>query len=213
MRLRLPHVLALMVLILAAGVVSVRELQSRRGPPSVPGLVVVDAPWLDGAALQPLLGSWPEARSTWARADDEPVSPFGTGWVVGRTVRGARAVLVAPRESEELGPPPAAFATVLDGGGDGLGGALTLANHLTDHAGSLPFVAVLPLPASERPRLDQIVRTLQLAMAQLPSFRRTSLVVLGVREPDGGRRLALRFDTGRWPGARPGLLDLLEDTW
>src|SRR5262245_3327265 len=184
MRFRLPQVLALMGLILAAGVVSVRELQSRRGPPSVPGLVVVDAPWLDGAALDPLLKSWPQARPTWVRADAEPISPFGAEYVVGRTVRGARAVLVAPRDGDDPGPPAASFATVLDGSGDGLGGALTLANHLTDNAGGLPFVAVLPLPAAERPRLDQILRTLQLAMTQLPSFRRTSLVVLGLREPD-----------------------------
>src|SRR5262245_34816746 len=116
MRFRLPHVLALMVLVLAAGVVSVRELQSRRGPPTVPGLVVVDAPWLDGDTLQPLLRNWPQARPTWVRADAEPISPFGTEYVVGRTVRGARAVLVAPQDGDDPGPPPAAFATVLEAG-------------------------------------------------------------------------------------------------
>src|SRR5262245_25392839 len=99
MSLRLPHVLVLMALILAAGVLSVRQLESDTGAGTVPGVIVLEAPWLgaramaelaevfDGARMQRALGEAgvpvapgtapPTARIQWVAAGEGPLQPFG----------------------------------------------------------------------------------------------------------------------------------------
>ncbi len=211
MNFRLPHVLCIMGLLLAAGILSVQQLEARRATASVPGLVVIDAPWADGGSLQPVIASWPGARLFWTDAGDAPLSPFGAAWWAGRADAGSRTLTLDGAATPEGGPQ---FATRLPPGEDGLSATRALADRLVDESGTLPFAASLPLGAAEAAHIDEIVRMLVLALDQLPSFRRSSIVVLGAREAATGRRLALRVDRGRWPSPpRPGLADLLEDAW
>src|SRR5258705_10518152 len=103
MSLRLTHVLALMALILAAGVLSIGHLEADTGVGTVPGLVVIDAPWLEARAVaelaeglsgdQPhalessglppwaasdLAGALSRARIQWVAAGEGRLQPFAT---------------------------------------------------------------------------------------------------------------------------------------
>src|SRR5437763_168479 len=122
MRLRLPHILVLMALILAAGVVSVQQLQARRGGATVQGLIVLDAPWLDAAAAEPLLVEWSDAHLFRTAADAQPFSPFDGDFARKRMLRGAQTVLVAPPAGTAPVPRDTA-GVVLDAGDDAVAGA------------------------------------------------------------------------------------------
>jgi len=249
MALRLPHVLALMALILAAGVLSIGHLEADTGAGTVPGLVVIDAPWLDArsvaelgtdplsddqarglaaagmppAAISHIAGELARARIQWVAAGEGRLQPFATDFAEQRAAQGAatllvdaagdddpalrrgwRVIIAAPEE------PPAPDAASR--------AAQVVADYVSRQSGVRAFLIALdprlPEDADAAARLPALLEPLLAAAESLPRTRRTSVVLLGELEPEGRRRVALRFDIGSWSHhVHPGLADLLEEDW
>jgi hypothetical protein len=211
-----------MTLILAAGVLSVHGLESYVGATSVPAVIVLDVASLQPGALQDLGRG--RGGPAWFAVDanDEPCAPFdrafvrraatgGTATLLLSTVgmgdeaslRSAWSVVIAPDPTQDGASTPATDLAEAAG---------RLAAFVVEQHGTRPFLAGLHLGDVAPDRLERVVDPLLDAAASLPNYRRTSLVLLGARLPDRSRRVALRFDVGRWAGhARPALADLLED--
>jgi hypothetical protein len=216
MSLRLPHVLALMALILAAGVLSVQQLEAHVGKTAVPGLLLVEAPGMGFDEAGALARRWPGATLEWVAAEEGPLAPFDSGPVTRMRTRGWASVLVAPRAAAT--PPGEADA---EAALRRKWGALVtelpaddaparLAEFVATHTGARPFIAGF---VRRDPSVAELLGTLAPLVAAaeaLPSFRRTSIVVLGLHEPESRRRLALRIDRGPPSKASSrALLDLL----
>lgn len=223
MSLRLPHVLILMTLILAAGVLSVRHLEADVGASSVPGVVVLEAPHLDAITATKLLARLPGASIQWVAADEGPLQPFDARLAARRADEGAAAVLISVPDLPDGGARDGWRVVIADPPApDGRPAAehavLAAADFVRQQTGLRAFLlAVDPGPLPEpalATGLPELLAPLLAAADGLPRTRRTSLVVLGAREPSGVRRLTLRIDRGAWgPRARPALADLLVDRW
>jgi hypothetical protein len=249
MALRLPHVLALMALILAAGVLSIRHLEADTGAGTVPGLVVIDAPWLDAravaelateplsaeqtrrleeagvsaAAISQIAGDLERARIQWVAAGEGRLQPFATDFAGRRGGQGAATLLVDAAADDDpalrrgwrvIIAAPEAPATA-----DAAGRAVQVAaDYVRRQSGVRAFFIALdprlPEGGDVAARVPALLAPLLAAAQSLPRTRRTSLVLLGALEPEGRRRVALRFDVGSWGHhTRPGLADLLEEDW
>jgi hypothetical protein len=216
MRLRLTHVLILMALILAAGVVSVSGLESHVGASSVPGAIIVDVPTLPSGALQEFgRGRGGPAWFT-VRASGEPCAPFDRAFARRASRGGTSTLLLSSRPLEGVDELRSAWSVVIAPAerlpAQAPAAAESMASFVAEQRGTRPFLAGLFLgdiaPEDLGPLLDPLLE----AAASLPSYRRTSLVLLGAPIPDSDRRVAQRFDVGRWQGhLRPTLGDLLED--
>ncbi|MCB9897627.1 MAG: hypothetical protein H6825_06470 [Planctomycetes bacterium] len=222
MTFRLSHVLALMLLLLLAGVASVGYLEARSGGAAVPGLVLVDAPVFDQAALDELASQWSgrgaARRELVVAQPGVPLAPFESRFV--RRVMSRGDVTALFTLDPAFGRPEAArlggWQAVLDSF-PALGGELPLerlvaagAEFVRSQSGTRAFLGALVLDPRSRdvPDLEPLIEALE----RLPDYRRSSLVVLG--RGRGEVRPVLRLDLGRWGGrARPVLADLLELAW
>jgi len=223
MALRLPHVLILMALILAAGVLSVRHLESDVGASSVPGVVVLEVPALDASMASGLLLRLPGASPQWVGVEEGPWHPFDVRLAAQRASQGSATVLIsaAPLPADEardgwrvrIEDPPSPAALPAE-----QRAVLAAAEYVRQQTGLRAFlVAVDPgalSAATLAADLPELLAPLLAAADALPRTRRTSIVLLGARESGGERRFVLRLDRGAWgPRARPALADLLEDRW
>jgi len=230
---RLPQILAVLALVLLAGVLSVRHVERSMGGATVPGLVLVDASWIGSAESEALRKRWPQLTSEWL-AEGGPgltpagaLAPFGPDLIDALARRGDRTILLtldpglgrdgAEQARTDGGEPR--WQAVLDQFPDvAARPALStmsevLADFIRRQSGTRAFVAAV-LTGDQRSRnAAQMFEPIVTALDTLPSFRRSSLVVLGARDADG-RRLAVRLDRGPWKDrARPGLADLLDPRW
>ena len=209
MALRLSHVLVLMALVLAAGVLSVQRIE---GESVVQGTLVIAAPGLTTDVAQRLQRERGELGWTLLSAGDGPFAPFDEGLVEGSIERGAVAALFVQPPLDEPAP-----AELRDGwrvliapeAGDV---QASLAAFVRAQVGTRPFLAGLLMPAStDAPALASTLEPLIAAADALPSFRRTSIVLLGDRPSGAGHRVVARLDRGRGALAAPvTLADLLE---
>lgn len=209
MALRLTHVLLLMVLVLAAGVLSVQGLERDH---AVQGTLVIAAPGLTALDAQALQQERSDARWALVPAGDGPLAPFDEALVADRIGRGAVTSLFIQPPQPALPPSDERAAwrvLIAPQAGDVLASA---AAFVAAQSGTRPFLAGLILPPSaENAQLPELLAPLLAAAETLPSFRRTSVVLLGARNPESGTRVVVRLDRGG--GARPGpvlLTDLLE---
>jgi len=247
MQFRLWHILALMALILLAGVLSIQQLEAHVGRTTVPGIVIVDVPDLDPSAAEAVVRRWPGALLQWAPADEAPLAPFGPAALGTLRSRGYASALLRPREAAPVGGGDApdaepgaavgasaitpAMAAVIPSGRDDPDEALhqawgvllsdqdtrqaatSLADFVRTCDGVRPFIIGLQL---ESPTVAELVSAVALqvdAAESLPAFRRTTVLVLGAREPQSQRRVVVRVDRGdmdRFPP--PALKDLLAAT-
>jgi hypothetical protein len=212
---RLPTILLLMALVLAAGVLSVAQLESRAGISSVPGVIVLDLPGLGLGEMQDLTSRLPGARMEWVAAGAELLAPFGLAEGRRAIEAGEATVLF---DAIDSGRPDwrRGWSVVLDeypetdGAGRAERAVARAAEFLRGRTGTRPFRVGLVLDEQAAPDIDLLLEQLIEATTSLPSFRRTSLVVLGERMSVSPRRLSLRVDLGRWGvHARPALRDLL----
>ncbi len=239
MQFRLWHILLLMALILLAGMLSIQQLEAHVGRTTVPGLVILDVPGLDASAAEAAVRRWPGALLQWAPADEEPLAPFGPDQVRALRSRGHASALLQPRRSASAadgGAPggPAAIEAPSPGATPGdsdpdeslhrAWGVLirdvdveqasaTVADFVRGCDGVRPFVVGLQLQEPTVGELLAVVARQVDAAESLPGFRRTTVLVLGGREPQSQRRLVVRVDRGnigRFPP--PGLKDLLAST-
>ncbi len=224
---RLSTVLICMGLILVSGLVTTHSLEARSGGSMVPGIVVVEAPWLGAEQLVDLLDTWPDGALEHVSCAPGALQPFGARVVGRRAVAGDRTILFAN------GAPMDAEAVRRDARGDPvwtvvLDSARAVPRSVAeptfaDAAAFIraqrdvrPFtVGLMPSGAEQTTFLEGLHR-LYAALESLPRYRGGSLVVLGgpwqSDAVDGqGLRPALRIDR---PAAlidrRPGLRDLLE---
>ncbi|MHC5210327.1 MAG: hypothetical protein ACYTG2_06390 [Planctomycetota bacterium] len=219
MRLRLTHILVLMTLILAAGVLSVRGLEAYVGATSVPAVIVVDVSTLQPAALQGLGRGRGGPAWFLVQATDEPCAPFDRAFARRAAAGGATTLLLSANHLQDATSLREAWQVLIapesvsdDAPVDVAGAADRMAAFVAEQHGTRPFLAGLVLGEVETAQVSLLVGTLLDAASSLPNYRRTSLVLLGAHVPDGSRRVALRFDVGRWKGhMRPALADLLED--
>jgi hypothetical protein len=226
--LRLSHVLVLMALVLAAGVLSVQGLDEGVGAHVVQGTIVVSAPGLSLSGVQALVRDRPEARWTVLAADDAPLSPFDEGLVAACISRGVVASLfvqpqppgaaaggAGPARDWALDPARAAAlrsawrVLIAPETGDCLP---SLLDFVAAQSGTRAFLAGLILPATgDDGEVDALLDALIAAADELPSYRRTTIVLLGQRQPGSGVRVSVRVDRGRSTLAAPvTLVDLLE---
>ena len=250
MALRLPHILVLMALVLGAGVVSVAILAPGA---SVPGVVILDAPWAGDhelAALAADLGGVVQRLPTAGDlAAAGPLGPFDPAWAAARAARGDLTALYSldPRLRREQAGTDAAGRPAWRVVVDSLPGlapdarvdwaVASARDLLVAQGGTRPFAVGLALDPGTPPAaagsagpthrvsvarpLPDVVAPLVEALSGLPSYRRSTLVVLGGHhhdgpddDPDDGKgRLVLRIDRG--PGGQqgavpPALADLLE---
>lgn len=220
MALRLSHVLGGMLLVLLAGVLSVWHIEQRLGGATVPGVVVLEATWLDATALDALAAGRPGARVGTVEAGPGALAPFDDTLVARLRRRGDITLLYAADRDlarEQLVADGSVWGSILDSfeAGTGVRHAVELAAvFVRGQSGTRAFLVGLALgaePPDDEP--DTLLAPLEAALTDLPSFRRGSLVVLGARSPDG-RRPYLRLDVGPWKGrARGELADLLEPGW
>ncbi len=218
----LPHVLVLMLLLLVAGVASVEYLEARSGGATVPGLVIVDAPVLDAAALDALGSQWASRgsvrREIVLAAPGVPLLPFDSRLVRRVMIRGDATALFTldPGFGRAEASAGGGWRAILDAF-PGTRAAAPLeslvaeaAEFVRGQSGMRAFLAALVLDPTSRAVPD--LALLLDALASLPDYRRGSLVVLG-RSREGVRPV-LRLDTGPWgQRARPGLADLLDLSW
>jgi len=220
---RLPHILALMGLILAAGVLSVRHLEHDVGASTVPGVVVVEVPGLDARVADALAARVPGGRPEWVPAAPGVLQPFGVELAGRRAREGAATLLVSAPALADPGAERRGWRVVIERPGQppelpAAGRALRVVEDFVRQQGGVRafLVALDPGPlAGDLPReLAALLEPLLSAADALPRIRRTSVVLLGERDATGERRLALRFDRGRW-GLRsaPALDDLLQEAW
>jgi len=204
--LRLPHVLVLMALLLAAGVLSVRTLPEEA---RVQGTLAISAPGLTLELAQRLQRERDGLRWALLPAGDGTLAPFDEERVHDLAERGtAVALFVQPPQPE---PPPESWrqawrVLLAPEEGDVLA---SLEAFVRAQSGARPFLAGLVLP-SDAP-LTEIVERLASAADGLPAFRRTSLVLLGERPLGQAGRVTLRLDRGGASRTSPATLnDLFE---
>jgi hypothetical protein len=216
-KLRLTHVVVLMLLVLAAGVLSARHLAADAGA-TVPGLVVVDAGQLpEGGDLSRQAVRFPGSRLQLVGAGLTALAPLDESYAQRRAKEGAATALVSAAPLDEdvahrawqvaIGQPPRPAEV-----SPAERVAEVAADYLAAQTGVRAFVLALqPGPETD---LAALVARLEAAASALPRTRRTSLVILGARDQATGQRLTLRLDRGPWgQRARPALADLLEDAW
>jgi hypothetical protein len=210
MALRLPHVLVCMTLILAAGVVSVQQLAADAGA-TVPGLVLVQASQLDAAGLASVAARLAGAHDEQVAVGPEPFAPFELDRIARRGTEGAATALVSVPHVEDA-PLRRGWRVIVMAPERPLADVAT--DFLRGQSGVRAFVLGLdPGPEIAAADLAALLAPLLDVSETLPGTRRTSLVILGGRDPLG-RRLVLRIDRGPWgERARPQLADLLEDAW
>ncbi len=221
---RLPHILTAMVLILLAGVLSVKHLEERMGTSSVPGLILVDCPALGATALEGLRARWEGATLEWVASTEGLFRPFEPSLVASWSKTGHATTLFASGQIDRNpGGDAQAWAVVLDGfeGQDGQErGAKAIksaADFLGNRSGGRPFVVGLALEGQLEAQAvaGSVEAFLQITRAYPPS-RRTALVLLGERDRGEvagqvGRRWCLRIPVGDWEHRyEPSLEDLLE---
>ncbi len=229
MTLRLPHVLVLMFLVLAAGVVSVKVLETQIGGATVPGIVLIDAPFLSGGDVDDLIRRWPGAVEELIPAGEGALAPFEPAIVGRMAARGDATALfcldeAVSRQAQRAGAgDQPVWKAVL---GEDVPAALDAdrarlivdwaAEYLRAQQQVQGFLLGVVFHTRLDPPLEPVVASLVQAADALPSFRRTSIVVLGdrlagTREPV---RRSVRIDRGEWRRrARPKLADLLEPGW
>ena len=206
--LRLSHVLVLMALVLAAGVLSVRRIE---GESHVQGTLVVAAPGLTSDAAQRLQQARADLRWTLLASGDGPLAPFDDA-VVARSLAegGAVSLFVQPPRDEPVDGLRSVWRVIVaPESGDALA---SLAAFVRAQVGTRPFLAALLLPPSpDAAALAASLEPLLAAADTLPTFRRTSIVLLGDRPAGDGRRVVARLDRGHGAPAAPvTLTDLLE---
>jgi len=211
---RLPSILVAMALLLLSGVVSVRVLETRMGGATVPGLIVIDAPGLAQLDLTAIQGEHRSAVLESVAGGPAPLAPFGSALMTRLRERGDRTALYTLVDSHlgalVEGPwtrrvtPSSAPAAVTES-----------AALITELRSTRAFCVALALPEAGELDAAWMARVLVDAAETLPSFRRSSVVILGGRRRDApGQRWSLRVDLGRWVGqAEPLLEDLLEARW
>ena len=217
---RLTHILAAMALILLAGLLSVKGLEEHSGRASVPGIVLVEAPHLDPNTLVNLEGRWPGASLEWVKSGRAPLAPF-VDTLPHRQDAGEALVLFAD-EAVDRAPDGsvAPWLAVVDAFPDLPSRPLTdwmfeaAARFVEARTGSRGYVLGLQLGAERLPDPAEAVEPLLAAARRAPSYRRTSLVLLGAHdENQPGHRWCLRIPVGDWSHrVRPGLADILVDT-
>ena len=214
--LRLPHVLALMALLLAAGVLSVRTLPDGS---FVQGTVVIAVAGLTAAEAQQLQRERGDLRWAVVPAADGPLAPFDEDLVQERLEGGAVAALFV--QPPQPAPLPASWreawrVVVAPDSGDAVG---SLERFARAQSGTRPFLAGLILPprsdaseaASPLSGVFKLLDRLVAATEGLPAYRRTSIVLLGDRRPGTSGRVVARLDRGSVQHAAPATLtDLLE---
>jgi hypothetical protein len=214
--LRLSHVLVLMALVLAAGVLSVQGLADGVGSGVVQGTIVVSAPGLGLGQAQALARERDDVRWTVLSAGDGSLAPFDDGLVSACVSRGVVTSLFVPPAAEPAGGSANGMrdawrVLVTPDSGDAIGSLLDFVRAQT---GTRPFLAGLILPEADAPGAPseaELLEALCAAADSLPSFRRTTLVLLGQRQLGSGVRVAVRLDRGRTTLAAPAtLVDLLE---
>lgn len=229
MQFRLLAIMSILAAILLAGLLGIRHLEKRMGGAAVPGLIIVDAPWLGEDGARSLMSFWPGSRVEWVSCGDEALSPFETNFFRRVVQRGDDTLLLTlsenftreimqDEEGASLWPVVwGAFPAVKGETQAGQAG-LALARHLRSRTGTRAFLVALVLgPERNIETMDIFADPILEACSTLPWFRRSSTIFLGVRRPKGGggaERLALRVDQGRWGDrAADGLLDLLDLRW
>jgi len=182
-------------------------------------VVVVEAGEASRAALTGLAPSLPGAVLVTAVAGGERFAPFDSSHVRACAVAGEVVVLL-------LGAPPpeggeglqelrraTGFPVVVAPGERAADRPLAVrAAELVElQDGTRPFLLGLDPAGAGPDHLQALASALRAATDGLPSYRSTTLVVLGERVAGGTHRLALRADLApRRPG-RHDLQDLLED--
>ena len=217
---RLPLIIVGMGLILLAGVVSVKVLETRLGGFSAPGIVVIEASGLDAAQLDALTRSWPGAALERVIAAAGPLEPFGEAFIAKLSARGdITAVFTLDPDYGEASARTTddgrtAWKVVVVPGPELLpqnGNAWVVEAAATfTRAQVTPraFAVGLVFPPGEPARAEGLIPSLATALDLMPRYRRSSIVVLG--KPDGGMRPVLRLDRGDWgKRVRPQLADLL----
>lgn len=219
---RLPQILTAMAAVLILGLCSVWFMEARMGGATVPGLVLIEAPFADLEALNGVLeaiGQPDRAHTGECAGPPLPFAPFGGAVLERLRGRGDTLVLYVPVGDGEAADPRAAspaWQSVLasqrpedEGPADRARALLSTRQQLTG------FCIGLVLEDHGDQLATEVVPPLLDAMGGLPEFRRSSLVVLGAAIPgDPPRRAYLRMDRGPWKGqSAPDLADLLEATW
>lgn len=231
---RLPQILIAMAAVLILGLASVWFMEARMGGATVPGLVLIEAPFADLGALNAALGGVTmavESAATPAEPLEErahtgacpgpgvPFGPFEGAALERLRGRGDTMVLYIPGGDGDAADLPGAspvWQSVLaserpedDGPADRASALLSTRQQLTG------FCIGLVLEEEVDQLAAEVVQPLLDAMDGLPEFRRSSLVVLGATIPgDPPRRAYLRIDRGPWKGQKAtDLSDLLEATW
>ncbi|HZL99226.1 MAG TPA: hypothetical protein VFD43_03150 [Planctomycetota bacterium] len=209
MALRLSHVLVLMALVLAAGVLSVQGLEPGN---AVQGTLLIVVPGLTplvAAELQRVRG---DVRWATLPAGDGVFAPFDEARVDERAAHGSVVALFVQPPRDGLSPEDRRGAwrvLVAPESGDVLPSVDAFVRAQT---GTRPFLAGLVLPASPgAAALPALLEPLLRAAESLPSFRRTSIVLLGERAAGSGSRAVARVERGRGAQAGPvTLAGLLE---
>jgi len=214
---RLPAILAVMIVVLVAGVVSVRVLESRMGGATVPGIVVLDAPVLSHQALVAIQDRHPGSALESVSMGSEPLGPFDAELVDTLRGRGDETALFSLFRREDGVFRPTLWTTrrsvfpdpAFD---EALREALGL---LVKQRRTRAFFVALALPADVDTDGIAPTRKLVAVARDLPSFRRSSVVLLGAANPGApGQRWTLRIDLGTWPrDPEPQLADLLSTRW
>jgi len=212
MALRLTHVVALMALVLAAGVLGVQGIEPAS---AVQGTVVLVVPGMTVDVVDRLQREHDDLCWTVLPAGDGALSPFDEAIVSGQVAHGSAAALfIQPPGTEDL--PLEAWRSawrvvVAPEDGEVLP---SLERFVKAQDGTRPFIAGLVLPPSQRSATPSaLLEPLLVAADSLPSFRRTTFVLLGAREFPFGARVVARLDRGHGALAAPvSLTDLLEIT-
>ncbi|MFT7462674.1 MAG: hypothetical protein ACI9EF_001016 [Pseudohongiellaceae bacterium] len=230
---RLPQILMAMVAVLALGLFSVWFMEGRMGGATVPGLVLIEAPFADlealealGLALEPSAavtdGSGGSALIGQCKGGSDAFEPFGKPILERLRGRGDTLMLYVPVGDGDPAAHSAAspaWQSILaskrpedDGPGDRAAGLVASRQQLT---GFCIGLVLAEGDGSSTALATDVVPHLLDAMAELPEFRKSSLVVLGAAvDGDSTRRHFLRVDRGPWKGGRAtGLTDLLEGGW
>jgi len=227
--LRLQHVLVLMTLILGAGVLVIRPLESHVGATTVGGAIVVELPDFGPEQSARLARRWSRARVGDVAVGATAGAPFDTEVAARRSAQGAATLLLQAGHPEPLATRRTDFAVQADftrtaagdlrSPGEALRAAsAALVDVLEGGLGVRPLLALLRADAAGDPELAELLTELSRAAAGQPSFRATSIVLLGRREAAGAGRQSLRhvlrLDLGRTRATAlsAGLLDDLLDS-
>jgi hypothetical protein len=214
MRLRLTHVLVMMVVIQLAGVLSVRGLEENVGATAVGGVVVIEAPDLDVRDLEKLAESHAGGLLASTPARPTALSPFDPSWVDRLADLGDATALFSTRPREDLEGLRDAWRVIIPAVGDDedpLDTTQRVVNLMRSMRSARPFLIGVLTEDLDPAELAEMLGVLVETAEELPSYRRTSLVVLGRQMPANGRRFVLRYDVRLW-GSRPPpeLLDLVD---